>query len=69
MSAPPPREHLQPTLPIKGGRHQFRGRYRLTPYAVWTADCPLGRRFDAADSDEEDDMDAGLQWALQGPRP
>ena len=56
MSAPAPRSHL-------GGPLQ-RG-YRLTPFAVWAADCPLGRRFDAADSEEEDDMDAGLAWALR----
>ena len=66
MSAPPPREYVQTTFRSKGGRHQFRGRHRLTPYAVWTADCPLGRRFDILDSDEEDDMDAGLAWALAG---
>ena len=57
MSAPAPRSHL--------GGPLLRG-YRLTPFAVWSADCPLGRMFDAQDSDEEDDMDAGLAWALRG---
>jgi hypothetical protein len=66
MSAPQPREHVQTPHPTKPGRCQFRGRHRLTPYAVWTADCPLGRRFDAADSEAEDAMDAGLAWALSG---
>jgi len=66
VSAPPPREHVQTPHGSKGGRCQFRGRHRLTPYAVWAADCPLGRLFDAADSEEEDDMDAGLAWALRG---
>ena len=66
MTAPPPREHLQAPNPSKIGRRQFRGRHPLTPFAVWSADCPLGRRFDAQDSDEEDAMDAGLQWALSG---
>ena len=66
MSAPTPREHMRTPIRSKGGRCQFRGRHPLTPHAVWLADCPLGRRFDAADSEEEDDMDAGLAWALSG---
>ena len=64
MSAPPLREHVRTPHDSRGGRCQFRGRHPLTPFAVWTADCPLGRRFDAADSDDEDAMDAGLAWAL-----
>ena len=66
VSAPPPRQHVRTPIRSKGGRCQFRGRHPLTPFAVWAADCPLGRRFDALDSDAEDAMDAGLAWALRG---
>ena len=62
MSAPPPREHVRPARAGRG----HRGQHRLTPYAVWSADCPLGRLFDILDSEEEDDMDAGLAWTLAG---
>ena len=55
MSAPEPRK-------------LFRGRPRLTPFAEWCADCPLGRIFDAADSDAEDAMDAELAIALLAVR-
>ena len=62
MSAPQLRAHVRPARVGFG----HRGQHRLTSFAVWSADCPLGRRFDAADSDEEDDMDAALAWALRG---
>ena len=62
MIAPQLREHVRPARAGFG----HRGQHRLTPFAVWSADCPLGRVFDAADSDEEDAMDAGLAWALSG---
>jgi len=62
MSAPPPREHILVPWRTKG----HRGQHRLTPYAVWTADCPLGRLFDILDSDEEDAMDAEMVLALRG---
>ena len=61
MSAPKPREHVR-TPRVGVG---VRGQYRLTPFAVWSADCPLGCIFDAADSDEEDLMDASLALPLQ----
>ncbi|MEI6449157.1 MAG: hypothetical protein WCP98_04305 [Actinomycetes bacterium] len=66
MSAPEPRQHVRTANRSKGGRFQFRGRHPLTPFAVWAADCPLGRRFDAADSDGEDAMDAEMVLALRG---
>ena len=33
-------------------------RTPLSPFAAWLRDCPLGRYFDALDSDEEDALDA-----------
>ncbi len=50
-------------------RKQVRGRRVLTPYAVWSADCPLGRLIDALDSDEEDVMDAWLASPPGGQAP
>jgi hypothetical protein len=46
---------------------QKRGRH-LTHAALWWERCPLGRQMDRQISDEEDAMDAALQYAVWSGR-
>lgn len=41
-------------------RHDTARTWLYTPIALWLRDCPLGRFFDAIDSDEEDAQEAWL---------
>ena len=52
-----------PTTIVQKASHGY-GRL-LSPFAAWSRECPLGRFFDALDSDEEDAMDALLSAPLR----